>query len=91
MPPTERWPGVPTIPAASASFANFFSIASSPPATRNTTFIFERERFLDRADVEATAGVDRVVEQLGFGFVALFDCRRCRRSDSIHSITRPTT
>ncbi len=34
MPPTERWPLIPTNPAASASLANFFSTASSPPATR---------------------------------------------------------
>jgi hypothetical protein len=38
MPPTTRWPGVPSKPAAAASAVNFFSVESSPPATRKTTF-----------------------------------------------------
>ena len=71
MPPTERWPGVPTMPAASASLANFFSLASSPAATRKTTFMRERDVFFDGADVVAVAVVDGVVEKFGFGFVAL--------------------
>ena len=73
MPPTERWPGVPTIPAASASFANFFSLASSPRGYAEDDVHLRARGFLDRAVVVAAAAVDGVVEQLGFGFVALFD------------------
>jgi len=61
--------------AASAAFAakslskGFHVLAAAerpaPPSTRKTTFILEREDFLDGAGVEAAAGFDGVVEQCG--------------------------
>src|SRR5580698_10184761 len=45
MPPTDRCPASPTSFAAPDSLANFFSISSLPPATRNVTFIFDRDAF----------------------------------------------
>jgi len=40
-------------------------------------YVHARPRsLLDGADIVAVARVDRVVQRLGFGFVALFDCRK---------------
>src|SRR5215470_19184208 len=69
MPPTERWPEVPARPAAAASLANFFSMASSAPETRKTTFIF------DRAAIKTAARFDGVIEEFSLRVVALLDGR----------------